>query len=134
LCAKIKISQFRKWFSRSRKISAWGKTILQTPGPVLMRHDVTTWRLQVNKQQDGGYRRWAHSLVDPIGRRGNPRPCAVCTRRRAREPSLSPQPSPPLPFRNFASLLSSSPFHQSPLYSFSIFHLSLVFFSTVEYR
>lgn len=69
------------------------------------------------------YRRWAHSLVDPIGRRGNPRPCAVCAHRRARE-SLQPSPPTFTPFARVSiflplSLLSSlSVLHSSPIFRF----------------
>jgi len=72
-----------------------------------MRCDVTTWRLQVNEQRR--YRRWAHSLVDPIGRRGNPRPCAVCAHRRAANPPNPLLPPSPLS-RDSASLYLSPPF------------------------
>lgn len=86
-----------------------------------MRCDVTTWRLQVNEQR--WYRRWAHSLVDPIGRRGNPRPCAVCAHRRARE-SLQPSPPTFTPFAQLRESLSFSPFRYSPLYPFFLSYLS----------
>lgn len=59
----------------------------------MWRHDMASAGERAARRR---YRRWAHSLVDPIGRRGNPRPCAVCAHRR--EPARIP---PTLPSRRY---------------------------------